>query len=621
TASAFGQTFVVLGAAGSSSISVMRLDSDGALTPTDHLIDNLTSRFDEVTTLTIAQDGDRVFVIAGGADDGLSLFTLTPSGQLVHLQSLAHFVGGGLQNVDRLQATIEGDALQLFVTSTASPGISQFYVDLGELGDVKPAGSGPTLLDGGAGDDMLVGSDQGRDTLSGGAGDDLLIAGAAGAYLTGGGGADLFVIHPDANETTISDFESGVDILDLSRFSMLYGIGQLAVQPFSWGARITFREATINVRSEDGSALDADDIFGQGFVGPDRVIVLAPDAGDLILGSAGSDTITGTENRDTIRALDGNDYIEARSGDDTVEGNLGNDTIFGGQGDDTIDSGDGHDEVWGGGGDDLLTGGAGNDLMGGSTGNDTIEPGDGNDEAWASAGRDLLRGGNGNDLMGGGTGDDTIYGEAGNDTLWGGRNNDEVHGDAGDDLIGGGPGNDRLWGGLGHDTFWANGGTDLIYGGAGDDLLGAGADNDVVWAEDGNDELRLGKGHDVGYGGAGNDTMRGAGGNDVLFGEDGGDLLFGENGNDQLVGGAGNDTLWGGTGADNFVFEEAQGDDVLRDFELGQDRISILSGASSFAALDMAQQGDDVVIWLGLGSVTLIDVQLGALGAGEFDFG
>ncbi|MGR7921703.1 retention module-containing protein [Zobellella denitrificans] len=67
------------------------------------------------------------------------------------------------------------------------------------------------------GDDVVYGTD-GNDILIGGAGDDILIGGLGNNTLTGGDGADIFrFIEADAGSVnTITDFEKGIDQLDLS---------------------------------------------------------------------------------------------------------------------------------------------------------------------------------------------------------------------------------------------------------------------------------------------------------------------------------------------------------------------------------------------------------------------
>ena len=56
---------------------------------------------------------------------------------------------------------------------------------------------------------------------------------------------------------------------------------------------------------------------------------------------------------------------------------------------------------------------------------------------------------------------------------------------------------------------------------------------------------------------------------------DGDDGIPGGGGNDKLTGGTGNDTMTGGAGADNFYFVSGDGQNVITDFEIGVDTITI----------------------------------------------
>ena len=71
-------------------------------------------------------------------------------------------------------------------------------------------GGGDDLILGGSGDDTIYGG-KGADTLEGGSGSDRLI---------GGPGADTFVFAPGHGADTIVDFDTGVDSIDLSAFSL-----------------------------------------------------------------------------------------------------------------------------------------------------------------------------------------------------------------------------------------------------------------------------------------------------------------------------------------------------------------------------------------------------------------
>jgi hypothetical protein len=101
-------------------------------------------------------------------------------------------------------------------------------------GDTIHAGAGNQIVYGNQGDDFLYGDDgddelygqEGSDTLNGGAGNDRLGWGGGGGLdtLTGGSGADTFFGGPWAwtdqqvDQVVITDFQSGTDKLDLTRF-------------------------------------------------------------------------------------------------------------------------------------------------------------------------------------------------------------------------------------------------------------------------------------------------------------------------------------------------------------------------------------------------------------------
>ncbi|RED49875.1 cadherin-like domain-containing protein [Aestuariispira insulae] len=81
--------------------------------------------------------------------------------------------------------------------------------------DALFGGNGNDTIDGGTGNDFLFGN-KGDDTLMGGDGDDEIKGGKGEDILTGGDGADTFIYDriSEAGDH-ITDFESGVDVLDL----------------------------------------------------------------------------------------------------------------------------------------------------------------------------------------------------------------------------------------------------------------------------------------------------------------------------------------------------------------------------------------------------------------------
>ncbi len=123
---------------------------------------------------------------------------------------------------------------------------------------------------------------------------------------------------------------------------------------------------------------------------------------------------------------------------------------------------------------------------------------------------------------------------------------------------------------------------------------------DFIAGLGGNDKLR---------GREGDDELQGGDGHDVLRGNRGEDTLFGGDGDDRIVGGAGSDDLTGGEGRDVFVFKAGQhGHDVIRDFEVGTDRLVIRDWWKR--GLDVEQNDGDLTISSGSRwSVTLEDVE------------
>lgn len=413
-------------------------------------------------------------------------------------------------------------------------------------GAVRGRTSRGDWLDGGLGDDLLVGSSS-RDMLLGGAGGDTLVGGAGDDNLSGDGMSGGLL-----------------DSWDFKRVELPFG-----KDSSSW--HVGLSDASISTAVEGGN----DILYGQG--GHD--FMTAGGGDDLLDGGAGNDVMGGDQGNDTL--LGGSD-------DDLLLGD--NHDSAGGlksrsHGNDLLDGGDGNDELHGNGGSDVLYGGSGNDdlkgddselhgiegdaahyygsdFLDGGAGNDTLRGGGADDSLYGGAGNDNLSGDylthpvnyHGNDFLDGGIGDDTLIGMGGSDTLIGGAGNDALDGDEhslpeggiNDDFIQGNAGNDTLWGGLGADT---------LYGGADDDFLL------------GDYELRPETEHGADFldGGSGNDTLIGGGGNDTLYGGPGGDYLRGGPGNNVFEGGSGKDYLDGLDGDDTYHFGAGDGIDVIAD--------------------------------------------------------
>ncbi|GHE01581.1 hypothetical protein U879_16745 [Defluviimonas sp. 20V17] len=572
-----GISYAVIASAGSSSLTVARIGADGRLTPVDQVLDSLATRFGSVTSLRVVQADGHVYVLAGGADDGLSLLTLTPGGRLAHLGSVEDTASRALASVQAVDLGALGGVLNLFAASATEQGIAHLTLSTAELGTVTRGAPGAV-------------------TVSGGGGADILISGDGANSLRGNAGADLFVFRPEAAPAggklgEVLDYQPGVDRLDLSALPLFHGVSQLSVAQQSWGARLSYGDWWVDVRSDGGGALTAADFTDRDVADLDRVylgnagdeaVVLSDatvsgqsgDGSGPASGTAGSDVLVGTDGGDLIAGLEGADMLRGGAGADMLDGGSGNDTLEGGPGADWLIGGEGLSDVasyYGAAqgvgvnlkspsantgdamgdsylGIEVVLGSVHADDLRGDGYSNTLVGREGDDLLLGRAGRDMLRGDAGNDTMDGGYGSDTLRGGDGNDVLYGSQGNDRILGEAGNDRIVAMLGNNKLFAGAGADTVMDGPGASRLIGNAGSDFL---------------------------VGGAGNDT---------IVGNSAHDRLAGGEGRDKIVGGTGNDYMVGNSGNDWFVFNPGYGRDTIGDFSVAEgDQLYINSG---FGAAD-----------------------------------
>jgi serralysin len=536
-----GQSFGVMASAASGSLTVVRFDVDGTMQLTDHLLDTLNTRFDDVSHLETVVHNDRAYLAAAGGDDGVSVFELSPDGRLLHLSTITDGLDTTLDAVSALGFSVQNGALHLVVASGAEAGLTAFTLDVSGRATPIFGASTAEVMDGTALDDFLMGYG-GNDTILGGAGDDFLVDGAGSDLMTGGAGADRFIMTADNASDTISDFDTQQDSLDLSGWPLVRSIPQSAFQSTGTGAILTLGNENLTIQSADGQPILYEDLItritlGTSYIPQNLVLPDEPDSETSpalplplnLIGTPAADTLTGDNAADIIQGLASNDTLSGMGGNDTIMGDEGNDRIYGNAGSDLLEGGQGSDEIWGG------------------IGWDTLRGQEGDDSIWGGDGFDAIGGGDGNDVINGNNGADRLYGDDGNDILTGGLNSD------------------RLWGGNDQDTLQGSAGSDELYGGNGNDHLYGNAGPDKLEGQSGNDRLSGGINNDTLDGGAGDDRLQGDNGSDWLFGGSGNDLLKGNAGHDSLDGGEGDDLLAGGIGADQFYF--ASGHDQILDFQ------------------------------------------------------
>lgn len=556
-----GQRYVIVASAGSSTLTVFRLLSDGRLKPTDHVLDEGLTAFQGVTALETATVDGRVFIFTGGVDDGISVFTLQPGGRLLHLKTLDDRDDMTLADVSDIEARVIDKKIALFVSSASETGITQLLFDPGRIGL-----TGPTSTDrasGTADNDLLI-VRPGTSMIWGGDGDDILIATTSDVKMFGGAGADIFVPANTSGRNLIKGFEPGVDSLDLSQLGMIRSFYQIKFTPRKGGIKLVFEDVAIDIITSDGSTLTEADFSNDLFP---ITHYKAPkyDVSDIeapLPPTTIARHIFGTNKSDRLTGTNGSDMIVARSGDDVVSGGIGNDKLYG-------DSG--RDRLLGETGDDLLLGGAHRDMIKGGSGHDTGNGGSGND---------ILFGGTGHDFLNGSEGRDRLEGEKGNDKLVGGPGNDSLYGGSGADVLIGTEGANKLLGQSGNDRITGGKGRDLIDAGTGNDLVSGGSGNDRINGSDGNDFLRGRIGNDRISGGKGADKLMGDDHSDVLIGGSGNDIIRGGSSGDMLEGGTGFDWLHGGGGKDVFRFASFSASkpgrpDVISDFRPRWDDIDL----------------------------------------------
>ena len=455
-------------------------------------------------------------------------------------------------------------------------------VDGGAGNDLLMGDDGDDLIDGGAGNDTLFGGND-DDTLIGGDGDDQLTGGEGKDKISGGAGKDTIFGGTDGD--TVDGGAGGFnadpalntddDTLDLTGLN--FRLRDL--EPDSNG---NGQNGTVDLYNDDGTSAgsfkftEIENIIGEEMAGP----VDGLDSGeDMAPGytDAQGDQIDGTDGI--------NDTIFGNGGDDTIDSGLGDDTVDGGSGDDTFTLTDGvdNDVIIGGESgetdgdvidstavdDDLtvtftdkeegtLTNGSGTTEF---SEIERLELGGGDDTVTGSGGDENVLTGDGNDVVNAGGGDDTIDGQGGNDTIDGGKYDDSLIGGDGNDSLVGGEGDDVLIGNkpgaigvpdtdvplvskpFDQDTN-PNDDKDTLIGGAGNDTIDGGDDADYIDGGDDDDVIEGGIDNDTIYGGSGNDTITDVQGADEIYGGDGDDLIeagidtFSDYANDQpTVGG------------------------------------------------------------------------------------
>jgi hypothetical protein len=259
SAQVLGETFVLVGGATTGTLSSFRINPLGVMFEADHRLDDLKTRFGGVQDVATFSHQGRSFAVAGGADDGLTLFEIGPGGQLYDMQSIADQAGWTLGNVQSLAATVIGNQAQVFAAGSSAAGLTQFNIDMTRFGTLAVGATTGGTLTGTARDDHLEARGPAATALQGGAGHDRLVAGPGETTMFGGAGDDLFVFRPGGGTDRIMDFGRGADRIDLGAYPTLYTTAGLTITPTATGATLSVQGDQIFVQSWNGTSLSFTD--------------------------------------------------------------------------------------------------------------------------------------------------------------------------------------------------------------------------------------------------------------------------------------------------------------------------------------------------------------------------
>ena len=591
------------------------------------------------TDLNEGGAGDDTVEVNGG--NGAEVFTTTANGARVRFDRLdpAPF-SIDIGTSENLVLNANGGDDKFSATGNLAALIN-ITVDGGAGDDTLLGSNGIDLLRGGDGNDFIDGQ-QGNDVAFMGAGDDTFqwdpgdgsdtVEGQDGAdtmLFNGSNGSEIFEASANGERVRFTR-NLGTIVMDLNDvesidLNALGGTDTTTVNDVSGTDLVEINidlAGTIGGTAGDG---EADVVIVNGTNGDDIIDVVGAGTSVSVLGLAARVNITNSEGANdalVVNALGGDDGVTATTLPAgvvklTVDGGAGDDTLLGSQDADVFLGGDGNDFIFGDNGNDVAFMGAGDDVF-------QWDPGDGNDTIEGQDGIDkmLFNGSNASEnidiLANGGrvlflrnvanvTMDLDDVESIGFNAL-GGADNIVVGDLSGTDVTqigldlrgpdGGGDG--------AADTVTVNGtnGAD-VFGTAGDaggvTVFGLQAAVNIFNQEQANDRLTL---NALG----GDDTVNASsleadGIQLTMNGGLGVDILIGSEGNDLVNGGDGNDTALMGAGDDTFVWNPGDDNDTLE----GQDGFDtmLFNGANVDENIDISANGGRVLFTRDIANVTM----------------
>lgn len=387
----------------------------------------------------------------------VNTITVSTAGDMVQVNGVSFAAAALVQRID-VQAGPGDDLVDLTSLTSANLSGVQIEIDGGDGDDVLLGSPYDDEIWGRSGDDVLDGHGGDRDHLDGGVGNDEYRIDNSSARTV-----RLIDFHLAARQFNTVNFAAADDPADGADFDLRPGqvsqvFANVAVEVVQ--ATNTPVGATLNTRIHH---------------------VIGTDFDDVVRGNRWVNQLDGRDGDDWLEGRDGDDLLVGGSGDDRLEGGAGRDGLRGGTGTlDVLVGGGGHDEYWVDNHSaqtvrivDLGLPAPHQNTINLSEANDPddgafldLRPGQ-SSQVFAEVVVEIPRF---DDTPLGATLESHIQHVVGtdfDDVLIGNRFANTLYGRAGDDQLFGSDGADQLFGGFGNDSLSGEAGDDALYGGAG----------------------------------------------------------------------------------------------------------------------------------------------------------
>ncbi len=260
-----GGTYVIVAGRGNWPVSTFRLDETGALTLTDRVTGaEAANLFDSYAMTTFTAVG-KTFVAIGGDTGGISVFRLSPNGQISLVTEIDHDLPRRTNPTTDLMVEVFGDKIYIIAAGQSGDGFATYRFFPDAVGvEVQGTDSADTIR-GGFKSDVLVGLD-GDDIIQGKSGADTLLDGGGKDLVWGGPGRDVFEFTADGKQDKLQDFHDGFDLIDLTAAGVDRMSDMTLSQVNAKTVLISYADETLFLKGYAGQDLSAAQIGADDFI-------------------------------------------------------------------------------------------------------------------------------------------------------------------------------------------------------------------------------------------------------------------------------------------------------------------------------------------------------------------